>query len=137
MKKCLGFCLLLVLLWMPSQANAYSGTILFAGGEDSDFTLVLPGVSFNTGTIYGSGFSRGSLLCYPWGGCNMSSTVTQGYFLSPQFTSSTTLWIHANLNASQEGGSVMDILRVLDGSGLPRLALRSSQTGVGRKRRTL
>jgi hypothetical protein len=130
MKTFLGFCLLLALLWMPSQANAYSGTILFAGGEDSDFTIVGGGATVTTGLIYGSGFSRESLNCYPNAGCYMSSTLNSGYILSPQFTASTTLWIHANLFGSQESALVTDILRVLDGSGLPRLALRSAQTGV-------
>ena len=130
MKKFLGLCLLLALLWMPSQAHAYSGTILFAGGEDSDFTAVGAGVSFNTGAIYGSGFSRGALECYPAAGCGMSSTGNAGYFLSPQFTASTTLWIHANFDAASETGTP-DILRVLDGSGLPRLALRSAASTNG------
>jgi hypothetical protein len=128
MKKFLGFCLLLTLLWPPSQAHAYGGTILFAGGEDSDFTMVGGGATVTTGTLYGSGFSRESLNCYPYAGCSMSSTGSPGYFLSPQFTASTTLWIHANLNASQQGSLIYDILRVLDGSGLPRLALRSTGT---------
>lgn len=113
----------LLLAWSPARA-----TILFAGGEDSDFTC--PGTcSVNTSTTsdYTSPYARES-----YGVTGAAGDPPPNYIQSPTFTAGSTLWIHASVATAAAGGSSTvnneHMLDVLSPDGVTRISLLQTAT---------
>jgi hypothetical protein len=126
----LAFALLLLLAAAPAHA-----TLLFAGGEDSDFTL---GTSCGTcapdstdTSTWRTNFARESLLIV------RGSSPTTGPFLkTPAFTAETVLWFHAQTcNYDGSGGCNMlktasntILLNFFGADGNPAILIRGTGT---------
>ncbi len=102
-------------------------TILFAGGEDTSFTLVGAGaVSTTAGTLYRTSFAREAVAV-----TTASSADPPAHRLvSPVFTSVSTLWVHAQVNSNTGNATTNNnqsiILRSPDGVG--RVYIRQTAT---------
>jgi hypothetical protein len=125
MKKSLAFLvtgLLGAMLFAASPASAT--TTLFAGGEDSDFTISgNVGVSTTAGN-FASGYAREAL-----GMGGSSGTPTTSNILSPAFTANSLIWVHMKMNGGFDGNANEHLLRVLSPDGVARIILRTTSTG--------
>ena len=122
MKNSLAFLITAFLGAMLLAESSASATTLFAGGEDSDFTLTSgAAVSTSNGT-FSSGYARESILAY--GGEPPTS-----YALTPTFTANSTIWVHAREFDNGPGtSSAFDVLRVLSPDGVARILIRQTTT---------
>jgi hypothetical protein len=108
----------LLLCVLTASANA---TILFAGGEDTDFT---PSVgcggscSITTnGTFFRTSWAREALQ------------ASAGYWSTPTFSANATVWIHAQIYIGTSGlGSSSPIVAAVDSAGYPTLVIRTTAT---------
>jgi hypothetical protein len=110
----------------PLAARPASAEILFAGGEDSDFTRV-GNCSVNMlSSYYNVNFARSSLLLQ-----NPASTNPPfHYFLSPSFSSAASdVWVHAvfSINSSSTGNNYQALALLSPGDGVARIVV----TGTG------
>lgn len=120
--------LLLALLAGTSHASA---TLLFAGGEDVDFTCFSGGsciTTTNSLTIR-SGWARAS-----YGVSATSTDPPSNYFSTAIFTANSTIWVHAQLCANPvtacSSGTTANaqMLRIVDNVGNPALIIRGTGT---------
>ena len=128
MKNLAAVFLALFLISVPlSGANA---TILFAGGEDSDFVGMVGTIaSSTTAGTFASGYARESMSVSPTG-CSPNAPPNT-YFLTPTFTASSVIWIHANVYpASVVCAATGDILRVYSPDGYARIVVEQPGTGT-------
>lgn len=127
-KLCLAFALVLAFALAPlAQANA---TILFVGGEDSDFISLTGAAASTTAGTFSSGYARESISVTGLAGGGFSADPPGNSFYTPTFTASSVIWIHANLDLSFSGPGTGDILRVFSPDGYPRI-LVSNPSPVG------
>jgi hypothetical protein len=121
MKKYL-LALLIMTACVLSPLSDARATILFAGGEDSDFTAGA-GVSLAVGPYYYSAYAREGIFT--------SGTTTEpptNYELSPTFTASSTIWVHATIDPNNADITNSEVLRVLSPDGLARILIRATGT---------
>jgi hypothetical protein len=122
---------LFVLALMPlAPANA---TILFAGGEDSDFVNLNGAVASTTAGTFAAGYARESITLN--GGvtsaCAAASPPTS-YFMTPTFTANSVIWVHANFyQPNQTCISVTDVLRVYSPDGNARIVVQQGTAAPG------
>jgi hypothetical protein len=124
MKKSLALFVLAILAAGFLVASSASATTLFVGGEDSDFINLNGAAASTTAGTFSSSFARESVGVYS-ATCELTNVPPASYFMTPTFTASSILWIHANYYnggdcASQ---SAADILRVYSPDGYPRIAI--------------
>lgn len=123
MKKLLAFLVLAILgAGLLTASPASATTVLFAGGEDSDFTFA-GGVSvITTAGSFSSGYAREAIEVTATG------DPPTNYAKTPTFTANSVIWIHAK--EIPEGGTVVgsDIMRVFSPDGLARIELRAAGT---------
>ena len=104
-------------------------TVLFAGGEDTDFTF-LGGSTFNTETMnngYRSSFARELILVIG----NTSAADPPVYRVqTPIFTSAANLWVHAQAFLGGSSASAANIQGILLRSpdGVSRIVVRQTAT---------
>jgi hypothetical protein len=114
---------------LATQADA---TILFAGGEDVDFTCN-GSCSVSTGAaLFRTGWAR---EVYVAAGTNVSNDPPGTRFATPVFTPSTAIWLHAQF-CNVAGGvacvnttaSNAQMIRLFDDMGNPSLIIRGTGT---------
>jgi len=130
MKKIAVVFLSLVLsLASPFAARA---SILFVGGEDSDFVNLNGAAAVTTAGTFSSGYARESMEVYGSGGC-ASNSPPASYFMTPNFTANSIIWIHANYYSGNGLGCSYggDILRVYSPDGYPRIVVTQPGTNLG------
>ena len=118
-----------LLAFTASPASAYSGTILFFGGEDTDFTIT---GSYQAQSTNGNirnrsgGYGRGSVGP---GSTGSTSDPPTNYLSVTAFAAQTTVWFHAYIGS--ENGyattSASQFVRLLD-AGTARIVLRGTGT---------
>ena len=111
--------LILALTVICTPLAAARATILFAGSEDSDFTCLGECYATTTAGYFNSGYVREALFTVGW----WSS------LLSPTFTASSTLWIHAVYGNWGIDNGLTPILEVYSPDGVDRIDLYASNTG--------
>lgn len=120
MKKIFSLFLVALLLFAARPASA---TILFAGGEDIDFTPSGCGITTTTTAgKFNSTYSR--LAIYP----NIIS-VGSYWLLTPVFTNSSSFWIHFDHISTYSGGSTTnaaDWVVIFDSSGVERIRIAAA-----------
>jgi hypothetical protein len=131
-----AFILALLLALTPLAAHA---TVLFVGGEDSDF-INLNGAAASTASgTFSSSYARES-MAVPTGSCNNTVPPTS-YFMTPTFTASSGIWVHANIDNSTLtngcNGVTSDVLRVYSPDGYARIAITQPTTISGGSNYTL
>ena len=112
----------------PTQASA---TLLFSGGEDTDFTCVGGGTCsvLTNSSSFRAAWARES---YGAGGSTADPPINR--FATPIFSASSDIWIHAQFCNAGGGctnnntSSNAQMLRVLDSSGNPTLIVRGTGT---------
>lgn len=113
----------LALLAAPVNFQPVNATILFAGGEDIDFTFIGgPQSSTGAGT-FRSGYAR--LSIDPTDGTTSDPPVSR--FFTPVFTATTSLWLHMEVyttTVSTDSGAEM--VCAIDPSGVCRLMFRGT-----------
>lgn len=126
MKRFLAYAFALAIAIVPFSAQA---TILFVGGEDSDFVNLNSTAASITAGTFSSGYARAS-LAVTGSNCGGNSPPSN-YFMTPTFTASSTIWIHANyVGAAGTGcGSPSDVLRVYSPDGYARLSVTMLANG--------
>ncbi len=111
---------LITCLMLATPARA---TILFAGGEDSDFANIGSAAITTFSASFASGYAR-EALC-PQNGSQSDPPPT--YWMSPTFTAGSTLWLHSNqafrTNCS---GTNAQLIGVLSPDGVARILVRCS-----------
>jgi len=116
------FTLVVIASSFPAQA-----TILFAGGEDSDFILNGAAASTSAAT-FSSGYARESIALSS--GVNVTQSPPSSSFVTPAFTASSILWVHANIDITPSGqccqANAADLLRVFSPDGYPRISVTQS-----------
>ena len=126
MKKSLAFLVTALLGAMLLAASSASATTLFAGGEDSDFTMNGTAVPNTTTTYFTSGYAREAIVTAGGGDPPLS------YAQSPTFTANSTIWVHAKVYPYLQGdGSNDDVLRVYSPDGLARIEVRATGSPSG------
>jgi hypothetical protein len=113
---------LMLALLIPLRVWA---TILFAGGEDSDFTNIGTATISTTSGHFAAGYAREALFPTP-----ASTDPPTQYFLSPTFTAGSVLWIHFEgyvMGACNAANNQM--LGVLSPDGVPRILVRCNASG--------
>jgi len=87
----LSLLLALSLLCSPAALQPTFATILFAGGEDVDFSLIGDTAPSNTSGFFRTGYARSAI--------RVSTTATtdpnNNRFYTPTFTAGSTIWFHA------------------------------------------
>lgn len=119
------FALLLCVLAVPAHA-----TILFAGGEDVDFTCSIGNpcsVSTN------SAQRRTAWARQAYAGNGITGDPQPNYFQTPVFSANSTIWIHGQYcygygNCSSGTTNNQEGLIVLDSAGNPTLMIRGTGT---------
>jgi hypothetical protein len=122
MKNSLAFLVTALLGAMLLAASSASATTLFAGGEDSDFTIIGNPAPTTTAGYFSSGYAREALYIAN------SAEPPNNYALSPTFTASSTFWVHARLFSSNNDSANYDLLRVLSPDGVARIIVRATGT---------
>lgn len=114
---------LIVCLMLATPARA---TILFAGGEDSDFINIgSASIDINSG-YFATGYAREGLLPN-----NGSVTDPPGtYWLSPTFTAGSTLWLHTNFTSQLLFGNNAQLIGVLSPDGVARILVRGTGSNL-------
>lgn len=105
-------------------------TLLAVGGQDTSFTIVDGGVSSGGGAggAYRTNFSNCVITV------NVGQTAADpptSYISLPPFTPNSTLWVHGQFGTNTSGNSNalnVHAMRVLDGSGVPRIVIRGTGT---------
>jgi len=117
MKKYVASCFL-VFISIALAAAPASATILFAGGEDLDFTGNGSAISVSTSTGFNSTYSRESVY----------STYQNGsyYIVTPVFTSSSTFWVHFDYLGTSFYNNPLYWIALLDSSGIPRIYIETT-----------
>ena len=124
----LGLYSALTLALFASNSYAYSGTILFAGSEDVDFTrtgyVEQQGSDVNTRNRYT--YSRGAMKIGYW---SSTSDPPVDYLSTPAFSAQSTVWVHGYLGSEVGYATTLNaqLVRVLDGS-TSRIAVRGTGT---------
>jgi hypothetical protein len=127
MKNYLSFLVAGLLGAMLLAASSASATTLFAGGEDSDFTLAGTAGISTTNTFFVSGYAR-EALGISQNGCTGATPATN-YALSPTFAANSLIWIHAKLYDQGAGQNNNSLLQVLSPDGVSRIIVRGNGTG--------
>ncbi len=116
-------------------STARAQTLLFAGGEDTDFICNGGGgcSTYTDGSTFRAGWARES---YGAGASTLDPPTNR--FATPTFSANSTLWIHAqycttpgvgypcNYNAGNDTTSNAQMLRVLDSAGNPTIIIRGT-----------
>lgn len=128
MKKYRDLLVLTLLILIAAPSSAVHATILFAGGEDSDFVCNGTCAVNTTTTNYDSNYAREAYNISFSSATDPPTTFAQ----SPVFTSGSILWIHASVAVG--GAAVTNNahgLDVLSPDGITRISLRqTSTTGI-------
>ncbi len=100
-------------------------TVLFAGGEDTDFTFHGSyAVSTNSG-YFNSGFARSAFTVGGGGEPQVN------YAMSPTFTANSVIWFHARpYGSSATQYAPADLVKVYSPDGVARILVRSVSTGL-------
>jgi len=121
----------IVMLFGLAMGSNAQAQLLYAGGEDIDFTCNGGGAcNVSTGGSYRTGWARES-----YAAAGTTSDPPTNRFATPTFTANSTLWIHSQFctlgflgggcaNASTTSNAQM--LRVFDSSGNPTLVVRGT-----------
>ena len=111
------------LLWAMPPAAA---TVLFAGGEDIDFSCIGACTTNSTAGYFRSGYARTTYSAT----VASSADPPTNRFLTPTFTNSSTIWIHAeNYSAAAAGTTTANqAIGVYGSGGVRRLLLRGTGT---------
>jgi hypothetical protein len=119
-----------LVLALIGTSTPCSATILWAGGEDVDFTIINSVTTDSTAGSYNSTYSRGDVSF----ACNASVFANTA---TAHFPSSSTFWLHGYYTGNTVGnGNAGDILWLLDGSSVRRLILNQSAAGLNLIKRT-
>jgi hypothetical protein len=117
--------ILLICSLLAAQISSAFATILFAGGEDLDVSLI-GGTTVSTGaTTFRSGYARSSL-----GVSNAAITDPPGIrIVTTVFANQATIWVHAE-NFSNGGGTTSGFqpIGIYGSDGVRRLLLRGTGT---------
>jgi hypothetical protein len=107
-------------------ADASATPILFAGGEDMDFTLVgTTGVgTAGSGSNYATGYAREAIeISSETNAVPPASRVT-----TPAFTANSAIWVHAREYLSNLDGTNYSMVNVLSPDGVTRILVRTTGT---------
>ncbi len=104
----------------PAQA-----TILFAGGEDVDGTLVGTATVDTTSSNFRSGYGRADIKVP---GASVADPPTQRFTL-PSFANQSTIWVHAeNIESTTTTATGVQALGVFGSDGVRRILVRQTAT---------
>jgi hypothetical protein len=136
MKNPLTFLVTGLLGAMLFAASPASATTLFAGGEDSDFTMhgaMSVNTNSSSSTYFASGYARESLYISS-SGSNGTTLPLSDYALTPTFAANSTLWVHAIVsdgNGSGGYGTNFPQLVAYSPDGVARLVVRDANSTRG------
>lgn len=126
MKKLLTFLVLAILgAGLLAAPPASATTVLFAGGEDIDFTFAGNTSVSTTASGYNSGYAREFITMNSPG----AGTPTNNA-LSPTFTAGSTLWIYARLAESSGSYLNAQLIEVFSPDGVARILVRGASGGL-------
>jgi hypothetical protein len=132
-KLSLALAVVIVVALTPlAQANA---TILFAGGEDSDFVNLNGAAASTTAGTFAAGYARESMAVNTSTASCATASPPAAYFMTPTFTANSVIWIHANFylgGGTCSGIPISDVLRVYSPDGYARIVIeQQSATAYG------
>ena len=120
------FVFLFLFMCLARTSNA---TILYAGGEDSDFTCNGSCSVTTTSTQFNAGYAREALQVQD----EAASDPPANYWLSPQFTASSILWLHISTYFVIDGGGLTtnaQQIGVLSPDGVARIIVRGGSSNL-------
>jgi hypothetical protein len=127
MKK-LSLILAALLVFALTPLTSANATILFAGGEDSDFVNLNGAAASTTSGTFSSGYARESMQVIASNCQNNDPPVN--YFMTPTFTANSTIWVHGNYQLAANNGCTLygDIIRALSPDGYARIVVEETGT---------